>query len=76
MKKQLISITESRYHELSMLELKNQMLQRDLNELHKQLLEKKEYIDQLEEYISKIPNRNVEGMKYQKLKKEYNNKIK
>ena len=42
MKKQLISITESRYHELSMLELKNQMLQRDLNELHKQLLEKKE----------------------------------
>ena len=48
MKKQLISITEERYYELSMLELKNQMLTRRIDEL---LIEITELQDLVKEKI-------------------------
>ena len=48
MKKQLVSITEERYYELSMLELKNQMLTRRIDEL---LIEITELQDLVKEKI-------------------------
>jgi hypothetical protein len=46
MEKQLVTITEERYYELTMLELKNQMLTRRINELLIEISELQELLNQ------------------------------